>query len=84
MTARGDAAGWRYGAATREEAARRWREEQDRRGSRTTADRIHDREVQAMVGGPSALRQCPECDRVFNMAFEEDAAEWTYGHDCEA
>lgn len=28
--------------------------------------------------------KCIECNRVFNMLTESDAAEWYYGHDCEA
>lgn len=28
--------------------------------------------------------RCPECGRVFDLADEDDAAEWAYGHDCEA
>ncbi len=28
-------------------------------------------------------RQCPECERVFNMLDDDDASEWAYGHDCE-
>lgn len=28
--------------------------------------------------------KCPECGRVFNMLDPVDAAEWAYGHDCEA
>ncbi len=28
--------------------------------------------------------RCPECDRVFDLLDETDAAEWAYGHDCEA
>jgi hypothetical protein len=27
---------------------------------------------------------CPECNRVFNLLFDDDAQEWYYGHDCEA
>lgn len=27
---------------------------------------------------------CPECERRFDMLDPDDAAEWTYGHDCEA
>ena len=27
---------------------------------------------------------CPECGREFDMSDETDAAEWHYGHDCEA
>lgn len=27
---------------------------------------------------------CPECDRVFDLAAENDADEWYHGHDCEA
>ena len=27
---------------------------------------------------------CIECDRVFNLLNETDAAEWAHGHDCEA
>jgi len=26
---------------------------------------------------------CPECDRVFDLLDEDDANEWSYGHDCE-
>jgi hypothetical protein len=32
----------------------------------------------------STRAKCVECDRVFNLLNEEDAGEWTYGHDCEA
>jgi hypothetical protein len=28
--------------------------------------------------------KCPECNRVFDLTTENDAAEWAYGHDCEA
>jgi len=28
-------------------------------------------------------KQCPECGRKFDLSNEEDAAEWSYGHDCE-
>lgn len=28
--------------------------------------------------------KCPECGRVFDLTDEDDAAEWAYGHDCEA
>ena len=28
-------------------------------------------------------RQCPECDRVFDLLDDDDASEWAYGHDCE-
>lgn len=27
--------------------------------------------------------QCIECNRVFDLLDETDAAEWYYGHDCE-
>ena len=27
---------------------------------------------------------CAECERVFDLANEDDAADWYYGHDCEA
>lgn len=27
--------------------------------------------------------QCPECLRVFNLNDENDATEWSLGHDCE-
>lgn len=27
--------------------------------------------------------RCAECGRVFDLLDETDAAEWTYGHDCE-
>lgn len=26
---------------------------------------------------------CPECGREFDLAFEQDADEWAFGHDCE-
>ena len=28
--------------------------------------------------------KCRECGRVFDLFDENDAAEWAYGHDCEA
>lgn len=28
--------------------------------------------------------RCPECKRVFDLTDEAQAAEWFYGHDCEA
>ena len=28
--------------------------------------------------------RCPECGRVFDLFDETDAAEFYYGHDCEA
>lgn len=28
--------------------------------------------------------KCCECHRVFDLLDEDDAAEWTYGHDCES
>jgi hypothetical protein len=31
----------------------------------------------------SFTAKCPECDRVFDMLDETDAAEWSTGHDCE-
>lgn len=27
--------------------------------------------------------KCPECNRVFDLLNDTDAAEWSYGHDCE-
>lgn len=27
--------------------------------------------------------QCRECERIFDLTDEDDAAEWFYGHDCE-
>jgi hypothetical protein len=27
--------------------------------------------------------KCAECGRVFDLLDEDDAAEWSYGHDCE-
>ncbi len=34
--------------------------------------------------GPLYMKaQCPECDRIFDLLDETDAAEWAYGHDCE-
>ena len=29
------------------------------------------------------MKQCPECERVFDMLDDDDSAEWNYGHDCE-
>ncbi len=26
---------------------------------------------------------CSECERTFDLADEDDANEWYYGHDCE-
>jgi hypothetical protein len=28
--------------------------------------------------------KCVECSRVFDLTNTDDAAEWFYGHDCEA
>lgn len=28
--------------------------------------------------------KCAECERVFDLLDEDDAAEWYYGHDCES
>ena len=30
------------------------------------------------------FRRCPECKRVFDLTNEEQAQEWSYGHDCES
>lgn len=27
--------------------------------------------------------KCIECEREFDLLDEDDAAEWTFGHDCE-
>lgn len=32
---------------------------------------------------PSASVRCPECGRVFDLGNATDAAEWSFGHDCE-
>jgi hypothetical protein len=32
----------------------------------------------------STKARCVECGRVFSLLDDLDAAEWTYGHDCEA
>jgi hypothetical protein len=29
------------------------------------------------------IATCPECERVFDLGHEDDAEEWSYGHDCE-
>lgn len=29
------------------------------------------------------LATCPECGRVFDLTDEDDATEWSFGHDCE-
>lgn len=39
-------------------------------------DRVH-------IAPPPMTRTCPECDRTFDMLDADDAAEWSYGHDCE-
>ncbi len=31
----------------------------------------------------SLLATCVECGRVFDLADEDEAGEWYYGHDCE-
>jgi hypothetical protein len=31
-----------------------------------------------------AMPTCPECSRTFDLTDPTDAAEWAYGHDCEA
>lgn len=36
------------------------------------------------LGINPARRKCVECGRIFDLRDETDAAEWTYGHDCEA
>ena len=28
--------------------------------------------------------RCPECGRTFDLFNEDEAAEWYFGHDCEA
>jgi hypothetical protein len=30
------------------------------------------------------MAKCSECERVFDLFDETDAAEWHYGHDCES
>jgi len=39
----------------------------------------------ALVGRDAVAQavKCPECERVFDLLNETDAAEWYYGHDCE-
>ena len=29
------------------------------------------------------IRTCVECDRVFDLLDDDEAAEWVYGHDCQ-
>jgi len=29
------------------------------------------------------IRECVECNRIFDMFNEDDANEWAFGHDCE-
>jgi len=31
----------------------------------------------------STKARCVECDRVFDLSDDNDANEWSYGHDCE-
>lgn len=31
-----------------------------------------------------SIARCVECGRVFDLTIQDDAAEWTAGHDCEA
>ena len=30
------------------------------------------------------IATCEECEREFDLADEDDASEWYYGHDCES
>lgn len=30
------------------------------------------------------IKRCAECKRLFDLTNTDDAAEWHYGHDCEA
>ena len=48
----------------------------EREATRNASIKDHERRL--------AERKCVECGRTFDMLNETDAAEWTYGHDCES
>jgi len=51
---------------------------------------IHDDYTEVVRQGPKGpvriyrYNVCRECGRRFDMLSDDDAAEWFYGHDCEA
>jgi hypothetical protein len=47
------------------------------------SDFLKDHVMVIPVTMPSPRARCRECGRVFDLADEDDAAEWAYGHDCE-
>jgi hypothetical protein len=44
---------------------------------------VEKRKHQMITENDIFVRTCPECHRKFDMTNEDDAAEWSYGHDCE-
>lgn len=42
------------------------------------------REALKQMNRAANVRRCVECERVFDLTNDDDAAEWVYGHDCEA
>ena len=36
-----------------------------------------------MIDESFFLKECPECERVFDLLDQDDINEYTYGHDCE-
>ena len=45
-----------------------------------TSQEVFRQEIEMKV---STKAQCIECDRVFDLLNDNDANEWSYGHDCE-
>lgn len=46
---------------------------------------LADAWAEAARRGPAAAGpKCDECGRVFDLADANDAADWSFGHDCEA
>ena len=46
----------------------------------TTANELRLRKLGIVI---TSVRICTECGRNFILTNEDDAQEWTYGHDCE-
>ena len=49
-----------------------------------TNKQIYRTGLMGLAEAHRAIRQCDECDRVFNLDEDVDADEWYYGHDCES
>lgn len=56
----------------------------DRHGRLRSLDSIRRTAEHKRLTTPSTpTRTCSECGRVFDLSDETDAAEWSFGHDCE-